>query len=150
MTHVVAITNPATRHTQFLTRRGIGEALWIPGPPSKAIRFSSQREAEEAAECVREARVGYTYVVAVIPEEDNRYRLVIYTPTTGVIESLDRDGDGALSGLVRAELFTDEGHTEEVAASLRMLGVGQLYEVSVQCIDRPRLWWWWLLDRLGL
>jgi hypothetical protein len=147
VTHIVAITNPATRHTQFLTRRGIGEALWIPGPPSRAIRFSSQHEAEEAAECVREARVGYCYVVAVIPEEDNQYRLVIYTPTTGIIESLD---GGELSGLVKAEFFTDEGHTEEVAASLRMLAVGQLYEVSVHSLERPRLWWWWLLDRLGL
>lgn len=148
MTHVVTITNPATRHTQFLTRRGIGEALWIPGPPSKVVRFSSQREAEEAAESVREARVGYSYVVAVIPEEDNKYRVTLYSPSSGVIESLD--GDGELSGLVSAEQFTDEGHTEEVAALLRMRAVGQLFEVSVHCIDRPRLWWWWLLDRLGL
>lgn len=143
---VITVTNPATRHTQFLTRRGVGEALWLPGPPSQAVRFATLGEAEGAAGAVRRARVGYCYVVAVIPEGGREYRLVIYTPATGLTESLDEEGD--LGGLARAEVYTSEFHAEEVASLLRMMAIGSLYEVSV--VERPRPWCWWLFGRLCL
>jgi hypothetical protein len=126
---VIAVTNPGTQQTQYLTRLGVGAALWLVGEASHAVRFATLAEATEAAGKVGRAQLGQCYLVVVLPFGDT-YQIGLYTPSTGQIESLD--SEGKLGAIVGSETYATEDEALEVAALLREVPVGDLYRIEVQ------------------
>lgn len=126
---VIAVTNPGTQQTQYLTRLGVGAALWLVGEASHAVRFATPEEASEAASKVGRAQLGQCYLVVVLPF-GAMYQIAVYTPSTGQIESLD--SEGKLSAISGSETYATEDEAIEVAALLREVPIGDLYHIAVQ------------------
>jgi hypothetical protein len=153
-TYVVAIVSPATNHVEYLSRKGVGESLWIPGDIANAVHFVSREEAEEAAGRTRRARVGGSYLVVPIPS-GSEYRVAIYTVLTGRVEGLDDEGE--LTPYLDSSVCDNELGAAEFANLVRDLRLGELYRVDVRPRFPPTVLapvplplWRRLLLRLGL